>query len=486
MGFSKRSSFEHYASKDKKMGRVLGVRDFLALGVGTVISTSIFTLPGVVAANYAGPAVVFSFLLAAVVAGLVAFAYAEMATVMPVAGSAYSWISILFGEGWGWIAGWALLAEYFVAVAFVGSGFSATFRQAFLAPLHLDLPNSLSLPLLTADAQGHLVTGGGLIDLVALLSMLLASFIVWRGASEAGRISQILVVLKVAAVLVFVVVGLFFIVKNNTWHNYTPFVPAHKPGTTFGGFQGIWAGVSVIFLAYIGFDSIAANSAEAKNPKKTMPRGILGSLVIAVVLFALVTLVLVGMVHYSNFANQASPVVFALQQVGQGPLAGVVALVADAGMFVALLGMILAGSRLLYSFGRDGMLPKVFGKLNKKGLPTNALILLTIITVIIGALVPFTTLAQLISAGTLIAFMFVSAAMFALRRREGKDLPEAEYKMPFYPVLPILGLLGSAFVFYGLDNGAKIYAAGWFVLGLIIYFLYGRTHSTTDEVAGEE
>ena len=476
MSFMRKADPNFYQDKDKALKRTLGVRDFLALGVGTVISTSIFTLPGIVAADYAGPAVVFSFLIAAVVAGLVAFAYAEMSTVMPVAGSAYSWISVLFGEGWGWIAGWALLAEYFVAVAFVGSGFSATFR-AFLVPLHVSLPKSLSLPSLVADANNHITFGGGIVDLIALVAILLSALIVWRGASDAGRVSQVLVILKVAAILAFVVVGLFFIIKNNLWHNYSPFVPAHKAGTTFGGLTGIWAGVSVIFLAYIGFDSIAANSAEAKNPSKTMPRGIMGSLVIAVLLFALVTLVLVGMVHYPKFAGQESPVVFALTQAGQGMLGQVVALVADAGMFVALLGMVLAGSRLLYSFGRDGMLPKSMGKLNSKGLPTNALIVLTVVTVLIGAFLPFAFLAQLISAGTLVAFMFVSLGMFALRRREGKDLPEPAYKMPFYPVLPILGFLGSAFVFWGLSTDAKLYCGLWFLLGLIIYFAYGRRHA---------
>jgi APA family basic amino acid/polyamine antiporter len=227
----------------------------------------------------------------------------------------------------------------------------------------------------------------------------------------------------------------------------------------------------VIFLAYIGFDSIAANAAEAKNPQKTMPRGILGSLAIAVVLFAAVTLVLVGMVPYAKFANEASPVVFALQQVGQGTLSQVIAIVADAGMFVALLGMVLAGSRLLYSFGRDGKLPSALGKLNKKGLPTNALIVLTVVTVLIGAFLPFTFLAQLISAGTLIAFMFVSLGMFALRSREGKDLPEAQYKMPLYPVLPVLGFVGSAFVFAGLGSDAQLYALGWFLFGIFVYLL---------------
>lgn len=463
MAFTKRASFKAYSKKDKQLDQVLGVRDFLALGVGTIISTSIFTLPGLVAAEYAGPAVVFSYLIAAVVAGMVAFAYAEMSTVMPLAGSAYSWLSVLFGEGFGWIAGWALLAEYFIAVAFVGSGFSATF-QSLLQELGFHLPNALAHPF-----GSH----GGVVDIVALLVVAVSAFIVWLGASDAGKVGQVLVILKVAAIVTFVVVGLT-VVKG---HNYVPFIPAHKAHSSFGGVSGILAGVSTIFLAYIGFDSIAANSAEAKNPQKTMPRGILGSLLIAVFLFAAVTLVLVGMHPYYEYANNGAPVSWALASAGFGTLSEVVSIVADAGMFVALLGMVLAGSRLIYAFGRDGMLPTVLGKLDKRGLPSNGLLVITVVGIVIGAFFPLEFLAQLISAGTLIAFIFVSLGMFALRPREGKDLPEATYKMPFYPVLPALGAIGSAVVFELLDPMAKLYAFIWFLLGIVIYTLYGSTHS---------
>lgn len=462
MGFTRRANFATYSKADKKLEQVLGTRDFLALGVGTIISTSIFTLPGIVAAEYAGPAVVFSYLIAAVVAGLVAFAYAEMSTVMPFAGSAYSWISVLFGEGFGWIAGWALLAEYFIAVAFVGSGFSATLRN-LLGQLHFQVPFALANP----------ITAGGFVDIISLLVVAVSALIVWMGASDAGNVAKVLVVLKVAAIIAFIVVGISVIKPQN----YVPFIPAHNAKTGFGGISGILAGVSTIFLAYIGFDSIAANSAEAKNPQKTMPRGILGSLVIAVLLFAAVTLVLVGMHPYYAYANQGAPVSWALEAAGFGTLSQIVSVVADAGMFVALLGMVLAGSRLIYAFGRDGMLPSALGKLDKRGLPSNGLLVITVVGIVIGAFFPLTFLSQLISAGTLVAFIFVSLGMFALRPREGKDLPLASYKMPFYPILPALGAIGSVVVFELLDPMAKLYAFLWFILGVIIYTTYGSKHS---------
>lgn len=463
-----------YESKDGHLVRSLRVRDFLALGVGTIVSTSIFTLPGEVAAMHTGPSVAISFLVAAVVAGLVAFAYAEMAAAMPFAGSAYSWINVVFGEFFGWIAGWALLAEYFIALAFVGSGLSANFR-ALIAPMGLKLPASLS------NAFG---TDGGVVDLVSVVVIALVALLISRGVSRAARVENILVVLKVFAVLLFIVVGLFAIKATN----YVPFIPKYHETANgaFGGWQGIYAGVSMIFLSYIGFDSIAANSAEAINPQKTMPRGILGSLAIAVVLFVAVSLVLVGMLPYQKYANSAEPVGLALRAAGHGGVAVVVQSIAVVGMFTALIGMSMAGSRLIYSFGRDGMLPKWLGGLDKSQRPNRALWTLTIGGTLIGAFFPFAFLSQLISAGTLIAFMFVSLGIYALRKREGKDIADPAFKMPLYPVLPALGFLASLFVFIGLDYQAKLYAGIWFVLGLVIYFAYGMHHSYLDKKEADD
>lgn len=455
-----------YKLKDAHLPQVLTVKDFLALGVGTIVSTSIFTLPGVVAAQHAGPAVALSFLVAAVVAALVAFAYAEMSSAMPFAGSAYSWINIIWGEVFGWVAGWALLAEYFIAVAFVGSGLSANFR-GLIAPLGVKLPSQLS------NALG---TDGGWFDLVAVIVIVLIALLLSRGVSGAARVENALVVLKVLAIILFIIVGLTAI----NFDNYVPFIPEyHKnaDGTSFGGWQGIYAGVSSIFLSYIGFDSIAANAAEAKNPSKTMPRGILGSLAIAVVLFVAVSLVLVGMFKYTNYAGNAEPVGWALRQAGHPAIASLVQAIAVIGMFTALIGMMMAGSRLLYSFGRDGMLPKWLGALDKDNQPRNALILLTVVSIILGAVFPFTTLSQLISAGTLVAFMFVSLGIYRLRPREGKDLLQPGFKMPLYPVMPALAFLGSLVVFLGLDNEAKLYTGGWFIIGIIIYLTYGMKNS---------
>ncbi|MBA1393636.1 amino acid permease, partial [Lactobacillus sp. XV13L] len=249
------------------------------------------------------------------------------------------------------------------------------------------------------------------------------------------------------------------------------------PHGPFGGWQGIYAGVSMIYISFLGFDTIASNSAEAVNPQKTMPRGIIGSLLIAVVLFVAVSLVLVGMVPYHQYLNSAEPVGYALRQTGYGKIAVIVQGIAILGMFTALIGLAMASSRLVYSFGRDGMMPKALGKLNKDHRPANSLWTVAIIAIVISAFIPFSFLTQLVSAGTLIAFMFVSIGIYKLRPREGLDIADPAFKVPLYPVLPGLAFLGSLAVFWGLDSQAKKYMLGWTIIGLFIYYLYGIRHS---------
>lgn len=456
----KKEDFSLYQNKDAHLERTLRVRDFLALGVGTIVSTAIFTLPGVVAADHTGPSVSLSFLVSAIVAALVAFVYAEMSSAMPVAGSAYTWISILYGEFFGWLVGWALIAEYIIAVAFVASGFSANLR-GLLEPFHVKLPDALS---------NSLGTNGGIIDLIAAIVIIITALLLSRGASETARVQNILVVLKVLAILLFLIVGLSVVDIGH----YVPFIPEYKMTAdgAFGGWQGIYAGSSVIFISYIGFDSIAANSGEAINPHKTMSRGILGSLVIAVTLFVAVSLVLVGMFDYSQYKDNAEPVGWALRTSGHETVAIIVQAVSVIGMFTALIGMMLAGSRLLYSFGRDGILPAWIGRLNNKHLPNRALLVLTVVAVLVGSVFPFAFLAQLISAGTLVAFMFVTVGMYGLRRREGKDLPEPGFKLPLYPVMPLIIFICIFAVFWGLSGQAKFYTLMWFVIGIAYYLFY--------------
>lgn len=453
-----------YEEKDAQLTPSLRTRDLIGLGTGMVVGTAIFTLPGIVAAEHTGPAVPLAFIVAAIGAGLSALAYAETSSVLPFAGSAFSWINVLFGEFFGWIAGWALLAEYFISVAFVASGWSA-YMQGFLGSFGIKLPHAL-----TGGFDPHT---GSYIDILAAFAILIVGILISRGVHQVSRIENIIVSVKLLVILMFIVVGATAIHSQN----YVPFLPAHQPGTTFGGWQGILAGTAQIFIAYVGFDAIAANTAETINPQKTMPRGLIGTLLLGTGFFIAVSLVLVGMFKYSRYANNAEPAAWALRQSGHYITANLLSVVAIVGIFSALIAILLASSRLIYAFGRDGLLPKSLGRIDDKHVPNHALWMITFLAMILGSVFPFTFLATLVSAGTLVAFIFVSLGIYALRPREGLDLPEAQFKMPLYPILPAVSAIFSAVIFWGLNTDAKILMVGWFVIGLLIYFIYGIRHS---------
>ena len=453
-----------YEEKDAQLTPSLRTRDLIGLGTGMVVGTAIFTLPGIVAAEHTGPAVPLAFIVAAIGAGLSALAYAETSSVLPFAGSVFSWINVLFGEFFGWIAGWALLAEYFISVAFVASGWSA-YMQGFLGSFGIKLPHAL-----TGGFDPHT---GSYIDILAAFAILIVGILISRGVHQVSRIENIIVSVKLLVILMFMVVGVTEIHRQN----YVPFLPAHQPGTTFGGWQGILAGTAQIFIAYVGFDAIAANTAETINPQKTMPRGLIGTLLLGTGFFIAVSLVLVGMFKYSRYANNAEPAAWALRQSGHYITANLLSIVAIVGIFSALIAILLASSRLIYAFGRDGLLPKSLGQIDDKHVPNHALWMITFLAMILGSVFPFTFLATLVSAGTLVAFIFVSLGIYALRPREGVDLPEAQFKMPLYPVLPAISAIFSAVIFWGLNTDAKILMVGWFVIGLLIYFIYGIRHS---------
>lgn len=457
-----------YESKDSHLAHSLRTRDLIALGIGMVVGTAIFTLPGIVAAENAGPAVCLSFVVAAIGAGLSALAYGEMSTVLPFAGSAFSWINILFGEFWGWIAGWALMAEYFISVAFVASGWSA-YMKGFLGSFGVHLPIAIS--------GGFNLEKGSYIDILSAFAILVISCLLSRGVKQVSRVENVIVSIKVAVILMFIVVGATVIHPQN----YIPFIPRHIPGTRFGGLTGIVAGASQIFIAYVGFDAIAANAAETKNPKKAMPLGLLGTLVLGTGLFVAVSLVLVGMFKYSIYAGNAEPAAWALRHAGFKVVANLLSIVALIGLFSALIAILLASSRLLYAFGRDHMLPHTLSHIDKHKVPNHSLWFIAIAATVLGSIFPFDFLSTLVSAGTLVAFIMVSLGIYALRPREGKDLPAAAFKMPLYPVLPTVSALASLFIFINLNLDAKILMLVWFIIGIAIYFLYGIRHSKIEQ-----
>ena len=455
----RKESLDRYLGADKLFVKTMNARDLMAIGIGTVIGTGIFILPGTIAAKQAGPGVSLSFLLSAIVCAFAAMCYAEFASALPVAGSAYSYGNVVFGEFFGWLLGWALVLEYMLAVASVSTGWAAYFNS-FIESFGLKIPHALSGPFDPAH--------GTYINIVAVVIVLLITIMLSRGLQSSVRVNNIAVVIKVAIILIFIVAGLFFIKPKN----YHPFLPYHMSGVIHGATIG--------FFAYLGFDCVSSSAAEVKNPKRNMPLGIIGTLGIVTLLYMGVAIVLTGMVKYTRLAV-ANPVSYALQLVHQNWLAELLSIGALIGMFTMMVAMIYSSSRLIYAIGRDGLLPAFLGKLDKKShSPQVALWIVAVIIATMGGLVSLDQLTSLVNIGTLFAFTLVSFGIIPLRRR--KDIGNrGGFKVPLYPFIPILSGLLCLAMMTQLQLETYIGAGIWFTLGIIIYFTYGYWHSKLND-----
>ncbi|MFL2081752.1 amino acid permease [Latilactobacillus sakei] len=455
----RKESLERYLQQDQRLAKTLTAKDLIALGVGAVIGTGIFILPGTIAALHSGPAITLSFMIAAVVCAVAAMCYAEFSSSLPVAGSAYSYGNIIFGELIGWLLGWALFLEYMLSVAAVSTGWSAYF-VSFIEGFGVHIPKAITGSF--NPAQGTYV------NLFAALIVLLISALLMTGTRSSTRINNLMVMIKIGVVLLFLVVGIFY-VKSSNWQPFMPF-----------GVSGVFKGASLVFFAYLGFDCVSASAAEVKNPQKNLPIGIIGTLVICTLLYILVAFVLTGMVSYREL-NVANPVAFALQVVHQKWFAGLLSLGALAGMFTMMLTMTYSSSRLVYSIGRDGLLPKMLGKIEPRHqTPINSVRVVTVIIATLGGLVSLDQLTNLVNIGTLIAFFFMSIGVIPLRKR--KDIPNKDgFKVPLYPWLPLLSGLLCLFMLFELPAVTWLAAGIWFILGLIIYFSYGLKHSRLND-----
>ncbi len=441
-----------------QLQKTMGPFDLMLLGVGAIVGTGIFILPGTVSAQHAGPGIVFSFIIAAIVCALAALCYSEFASTVPVTGSAYSYSYIVFGEIVAWFVGWSLLLEYGLATAAVATGWSGYF-VTLVEGFGIHLPQALT--------NSFSVENGTYINLPAVIIIFVIGSLLSLGMKESTRFNAILVALKVGAVLLFIIVGVFY-VKPENW---SPFLPY--------GMNGVFTGAALVFFAYLGFDAVSSAAEEVKNPQRNMPIGIIGSLIICTILYVAVSLVLTGIVPYQQL-NVSDPVAFAMNFVGQDWVAGIISLSAVIGMLTVMLVMMYGGTRLLLAFSRDGLMPKMLKELHpKRKTPVKNTFMFTIVISIIAGLVPLGTLAEMVNMGTLIAFIFVSAGILYLRKN--KDLPTGGFKVPFYPVLPIVSLLLCIFLISQLSAHTWIACSVWFVLGIILYFVYGKKHSTLNQ-----
>jgi len=455
----RKESLDRYLQQDQRLAKTLTAKDLIALGVGAVIGTGIFILPGTIAALHSGPAITVSFMIAAVVCAVAAMCYAEFSSALHVAGSAYSYGNIIFGELIGWLLGWALFLEYMLSVAAVSTGWAAYFIS-FIEGFGVRIPKAIT----GAFDPAH----GTYINLFAVLIVLCIALLLTTGTRSSTRINNIMVLIKIGVVLLFLVIGVFY-VKPANWQPFMPF-----------GVSGVFKGASLVFFAYLGFDCVSASAAEVKNPQKNLPIGIIGTLVICTLLYILVAFVLTGMVSYQEL-NVADPVTFALKVVHQNWFAGIISLGALAGMFTMMLTMTYSSSRLIYSIGRDGLLPKALGKIETKHqTPINSVKIVTVVIATLGGFVSLNQLTNLVNIGTLVAFFFMSIGVIPLRKR--KDIPNKDgFKVPFYPVLPLISGALCLFMLFELPIETWIAAGIWFVLGLIVYFSYGIKHSRLND-----
>lgn len=459
------------SEKDNALRRSLGPLSLISLGVGGIIGAGIFTLTGVAASQNAGPGLIISFVLAAIGCVFAGLCYSEFSTMIPIAGSAYTYAYATMGELLAWIIGWDLILEYSVGAATVSIGWSQTL-VAFLRTLGIELPARLTASpyQLITLADGSNVHG--IVNLPAVLIVMLVSLLLITGIRESAGANNIIVILKVSVILVFIAIGWSYINPSNL----TPLIPPNTTGK-FGefGYGGLLAGAGVIFFAYIGFDAVSTAAQEARVPKRDMPIGIIGSLLVCTVLFILYTHVLTGIVNYRDL-NVAAPLSLALTHIPYHWLSIAMNLAVLAGLTSVMLVMLLGQSRVLFSMSNDRLLPKLFSDIHPKfRTPWRCNLVLMLFVSLIAALVPITVVGQMTSIGTLFAFVIVCVGIIIMRRTN-PNAPRP-FRTPLVPLLPLCGVAVNLAMMYGLGKGNWLRLVVWMAIGLVIYFSYSRSRS---------
>lgn len=454
--------------------RTLGAGGLIALGIGAIIGAGLFSITGMAAANHAGPAITISFVVAALGCLFAGLCYAEFASMIPVAGSAYTYSYATMGEFIAWIIGWDLVLEYAVGAATVGISWSR-YLVKFLEGFDLHLPVSLTLG----------PWDGGIINLPAVFIIVLMSLLLIKGTKESAMVNAIIVTLKVAVVLVFIFLGWKYI--NNT--NYNPYIPENTGEFGTFGFSGIIRAAAIVFFAYIGFDAVSTAAQEAKNPKRDMPWGILGSLAICTILYILFAHVMTGVTSYSTFAGKdgIAPVAVAIEHMGTPDAAGTVqpdypwlnraiVLAILAGYASVILVMLMGQSRVFFSMSKDGLIPRIFSAVNPRTqTPAKNNLLFMLFVSLFAAFVPARVVGEMTSIGTLFAFILVCIGIWVMRRKM-PELPRS-FKTPMVPLVPILGIFTCLFMMVFLPMDTWIRLLVWMLIGMDIYLAYGAKNS---------
>ncbi|WP_084957800.1 amino acid permease [Thermoactinospora rubra] len=461
---------------EHRLLKKLSALDLTVFGIGVIIGTGIFVLTGLAARNTAGPAVALSFVVAGIVCALAALCYAEFASTVPVAGSAYTFSFATLGEFPAWVIGWDLMLEMALAAAVVAVGWSGYFTS-LLATAGIPVPQAI------ADADA------GVINVPAMAIIAILTAILVLGIKLSARVNLVIVVIKVAVVLLVILVGMFSINAAN----YSPFIPPAKPTPAveglgapliqvlFGitpvafGVIGIFSAAAVVFFAFIGFDIVATAAEETVNPQRDLPRGIIGSLAICTALYVAVSIVVVGMQHYTQLSETA-PLSDAFRAVGRPWIASLISLGAIAGLTTVVMILMLGQTRVLFAMCRDGLLPRALSVVSPRfGTPVRSTLLVGAVSMALAGFIDLGALAELVNIGTLFAFVVVSLGVMLLRRTR-PDLPRA-FRTPFMPVVPILSVLACVYLMLNLPVETWLRFLIWMVVGVVLYFAYGYWHS---------
>lgn len=463
--------------------RTLGPISLISLGIGSVVGAGIFVQAGQAASLYAGPSIALSFIVSGIACLFAGLCYAELASMIPVSGSAYTYTYGSLGEILAWVVGWCLILEYLFSGAAVAVSWSGAIRDV-LREINVTLPVALSsAPLDVVD--GHLVRTGALINFPAVFISLLLTYILYIGIKESANFNNLMVIIKVGVLLALIGYGIwyFFGHRAEVIANWTPFVPENSGKFGEFGWSGVFRGAGAIFFAYVGFDCVSAAAQETRNPQKDMPVGLLGTLAAVSFLFIAVSLVLTGLVHYSKL-NVDAPFIYALQEANAPALFRYLIEAATlAGLTSVILVSLLGQPRIFYSMSRDGLLPPTFAKIHPKyGTPHITTWITGISCAVIAGLFPLNLLGELISIGTLLAFSLVCGGVLVLRRTQ-PNLPRS-FRTPWVPLVPVLGIVICIAAMFSLPSITWVNLAIWMALGFAVYFGYSRKHSKLNRPNG--
>ena len=461
--------FKEAADAEHGLKRALSVVDLTMLGVGAIIGAGIFVLTGVAAAQHAGPAIVLSFVAAGIARVFAGLCYSEMASMIPIAGSAYTYSYATLGEFLAWIIGWDLILEYSLGAATVAVGWSGTV-VSLLGDLNIHLPAHFTTPFFNLSPDGAWQVTGGL-NVPAVLIIVLVTSLLVVGIRESANVNTVIVFVKVGVVVAFILAGL----RHINPANWTPFIPPNTGRFEEFGWTGVLTGAGVVFFAYIGFDAVSTAAQEAKNPQRDMPIGILGSLAICTVLYIVVAAVLTGIVPYTEL-NVPAPITVGINATGIYWMRFVVNIGAIAGLSSVILVMLLGQPRIFWTMAGDGLLPSVFAKVHPRfRTPYITTIMTGIAVALVAGLFPIGVLGQLVSIGTLFAFILVCAGVLVLRHT--RPHIHRPFRAPLIWFVSSAGIVCCFLLMYGLPWQTWERLAIWMAIGLLIYFVYGIRHS---------